>query len=239
MLRLRDSRNFGRTLAGIGLIAGPTLFLIATLVSPAWSDDTAAYLEEVADNEAAHVVSGLIFLLGALLLIAGMFGVIRLFRERRVNLGQIAAGMIIIGVIASTSFYAIGVTEIAMVDSAADRDEMVALSERAEESAGAVVIILLFLIGIVLGSLLLAFALWRRRVVPPWVPAVLVVSTVLSFFSSSQVMAAISFALLAAAFGAIGLRILSLSDEEWERWELPPRGAGTSGPSPATVEPAA
>ncbi len=37
MLRFSDSRNFSRTLAAIGLIAGPLLLCIESLLDPAWA----------------------------------------------------------------------------------------------------------------------------------------------------------------------------------------------------------
>ena len=93
MLKLSDSRNFARTLAGLGLILAPLAFLVATLVSPAWEEETGEYLNELAGNEGAHVASGLLFLLGALLFVAGMLGLIRLLRGRGVTLGQVGAAL--------------------------------------------------------------------------------------------------------------------------------------------------
>jgi hypothetical protein len=43
-----------RTAAGLALIAAPLLFLVADVISPAWSDDTAEYVREVAESPDAQ-----------------------------------------------------------------------------------------------------------------------------------------------------------------------------------------
>lgn len=234
-------RSLGRKLAGVGLIAGPVLFVIANIVSPAWGDDTAEYLDEVAGSETAHVLSALVFMIGGLLLIAGLIGVIRLMRGRGSALGQIAAAMMIVGAVTATSFYPISVIEAEAVDGAYDRGQMVGLLEQAEESAAALPVFVPFLVGIVLGSILLAVALWRTRVVPIWAPIALVVSTVVGFFSQSQLVGVASFVLLAAGLGAVGLKILSLSDADWDRMAVAPGpeeppAAAAEPPAPTTVQ---
>ena len=231
MLRLSDSRNFSRTLAGLGLILGPVLFVISALVSPAWEDDTAGYLEQVAGNQGAHLASALIFLLGALLLLPGFVGVIHLLRGRRVGVGQVGAGLMMMGVtVGAAAFFVLSAIDLEMVDPSADRAQMVALADRGENSTGAAIFFVLFLGGILLGGLLLAVGLFLKRVVPVWAPVLLVISTVVSFFGDNQVVSLLSSVILAVALAAIGVRVLSISDDDWERWEMLPEGRrGTPG----------
>jgi len=56
---LSDSRTFGRKLSGVGLIAGPSLFLLSSLIDPAWAAGPGRYL-----------ASSVVFLVGTLLLVA-------------------------------------------------------------------------------------------------------------------------------------------------------------------------
>lgn len=219
MLRFSDSRNFSRTLAGIGLIAGPVLFVIATLLDPAWGDDHAAYLQDVDEASGRYAVSGLLWTLGSLLFIAGTIGLIKLLRGRGVSLGQIGAGLITIGLIGLTAVLAFNAFDIAMAD-ADNRQAMVELSESLEDSGLLMGYFFgFFLGGIVLGSILLAIALFRRRIVPIWSPILLLVSVVVGFIAESNVLSAISFALLLAAMAPLAMRMLALSDADWERWE--------------------
>jgi hypothetical protein len=219
MLKFSDSRNFSRTLAGIGLIAGPLLLAIGALIDPAWSDDSAEYLQEVADDKGRYAIAGVLWTLGTLVFIAGTLGLIKLLRGRGVTLGQVGAGLITIGLIAFTAVLAFNAFDIEMAD-AENREAMVALSDSVEDNALLTVYFFgFFLGGIVLGSLLLAIALFRRRIVPIWSPILLVVAIVVGFFATSAVVNAISFLVLLAALAPLAMRILALSDDDWERWE--------------------
>ena len=221
MLKLSDSRNFGRTFAGISLIAAPVVFLVGTAVDPAWADDTEEYLNEVAADKGLYLLAGILNLVGALLLIAGLLGVIHLLRRRRVTIGQIGAALVMIGAVAIASTYTINVIEILGTGDEFDRGQVVRLLDDAEESGEAAPIFVMFLLGLVLGSILLAIGLWRQRAVPLWVPIVLVLSSLAGFVAGdTQAASLISSAILAAALIAIGLRILAVSDDDWERWEV-------------------
>jgi Domain of unknown function (DUF4386) len=222
MLKLSDSRNFGRTLGGIGLIAAAILFVVGTAVDPAWDDDTADYLAEVADDKGLYLLSSILSLVGALFLIAGMISVIHLLRRRRVTLGQIGAGLVLIGAIAIASTYTINALEIISTDDKFDPAQMVELFDDAEESGEAAPVFVMFLGGLVLGTLVLALGLWRQRAVTVWVPILLVVGNIVGFAGEDQAMALISSAILAAALIPVGLKILSVSDDDWERWEVLP-----------------
>jgi Domain of unknown function (DUF4386) len=221
MLKLSDSRNFGRTLAGIALIAAPLLFLLGTAIDPAWADDTDEYLSEVAADKGLYLLAGILNLVAALLLIAGLLGVIHLLRRRRVTVGQIGAALVMIGAVAIASTYVINVFEIVGTGDEFDRGQLVSLLDETEESGEAAPVFVMFLLGLVLGSILLAIGLWRQKAVPVWVPIVLVLSSVAGFVAGdSQASSLITGVLLAAALIAIGLRILAVSDDDWERWEV-------------------
>lgn len=222
MLRLSDSRNFSRTLAAIGLIVGPLLFVLGALIDPAWDDDHAAYLAEVADGKGAYITAGALGTLGSLFFIAGTIGVMRLLRHRRVTFGQFAAGLLTVGLIGLTAGFAFNAFDVAVADFD-DRETMVAFSESLEDSGALnAYFIAFFFGGIVLGSVLLAIALYRRRIVPIWSPILLVVAIVVGFAGGEEkLLSALSFLILAAALAPLAMLIWSLSDDDWERWELP------------------
>lgn len=122
----------------------------------------------------------------------------------------------------------------AATDAGLDRVQMAKLVDAAEDTALNVPILVAFLLGLVLGSVLLAIGLWRSGVVPRWSPVALVVSTVLGFFADSVVLSAISFVLLFVALVAVAQKIHSISDEEWEDWRLPERAPPAAPPAQGT-----
>ena len=219
---LSDSRRFSRKFAAIALVAAPVLWAVGSVIDPAWSDDTAEYLTEVADNEGLYLISGVLWTVGGLLLVVGLLGVMRLLRGRRVTLGQIGAGLMIFGAIGLTSGLAFNGFEIAMATED-NREAMVTLSDNLEDS-GALAIYWLsfFILGIVLGALLLTIALFRSKVVPVWAPILLIVAIAIGFVGGDDKwITALSFVVLAAGFFPLAQRMLATSDDAWEHWVLP------------------
>ncbi len=101
MLRLSDPRNFSRAFAALGLVLGPLLFLLSTLIAPAFavtSEDPGVYLGRVADSPGAHLLAVVLFFAGGLFLVPGLMGTMHLLRGRRVSFGQVSAGLV--GVVA-------------------------------------------------------------------------------------------------------------------------------------------
>jgi Domain of unknown function (DUF4386) len=222
MLGLSDSRRFSRSLAAIGLVLGPLLFLLDTLIDPAWARDDAAYLAEVAGDEARYVIAEVASTLGALIWIVGMIGVMRLLRRRRLTLGQLAAGMVTFGLIGLTASFAFSVFDLAMADFG-NREAMVHLhAELGDSFAYKAYWLTFFSAGTVLGLILLAVALLRQRLVAPWSPILLIVASVFWHVAGGErVTEALALLMLTAALAPLAAQIWSLSDEDWARWEVP------------------
>jgi hypothetical protein len=218
MLRLSDERNFARTLAGLSLIVAPLLLLLATLIGPDLSGDADERLAEIADNEGRYVASGYLFLLAAWVFVPGLIGLWRLFRGPRVALGQVGAGLVLLGVITTIAFFGFGAYEYEAAQPDLDPAQMAQLADSVDDSGVTTpLFIITFVLGIGIGSLIVAWSLWRRQVVPPWAPAAIVAGTVLGAFSEDSVaLGAIGFAFLLVGFGSVGLKLLSMSDEEWD-----------------------
>ena len=234
MLNFSDSRNFTRTLAAVSLIVTPLMLLAAAIIGPDLGDNYTEELEAIADNDAAFVISGVLFLFAPLVFVPGMMGVIRLLRRRGVTLGQVGAALIMFGALLTMAFYGWGVVEhTAATESGFDRTEMARLFDKTEDSAVGIPIWLGgFIIGLVIGSILLAIGLWRTGVVPVWSPIALVLSTVVSFFSEEKWIVAVSFALLFVALWPLAQKLLSITDDEWENWHLPEQSAAAPPPPP-------
>lgn len=97
MLEINDSVEFSRTSAAVSLALGALFFLAASLIEPAWAPDERAYLEEIAAASNRYQASGVLNALGSTATVFGMVGVLHLLRGRRVTLGQLGAGLVIMG----------------------------------------------------------------------------------------------------------------------------------------------
>ena len=223
MLSFSDQRNFARTLAGLSLIVAPLLLLASMLIGPDLSDDGAKRLSEIADNQGGYVASRYLLLIGAWIFVPGLIGLWRVFRGPRVMLGQVGAGLVLIGWISTIAFFGLGAYEYQAAQPTLDRALMGQLVDRVNNSGVMTpMIIITFIVGIAIGSLVVAWSLWRRQLVPPWAPAALVVWTIVDILANSVAVSAIAFAFLLVGFGSVGLKLLSMSDEEWDLLGLAP-----------------
>jgi Domain of unknown function (DUF4386) len=238
MLKFSDARNFGRTLVGLAFILGPALMLIASIISPDTNNDNKLKeLDTVAAHKSAFITGALIDLVATIVLLAASVGVIHLFRGRRVTLGQIAGSLLLVGTGASFAFYAFTIIEYEMVNQPGlNRQALATYLHKANMTASGAPIFILFLLGIVLGLILLAIALWRSDLIPRWAAALIVVGGVLAFAGGQNKAAGIvTGVLLLIPFVLLGRTVLSMSDEAWDA----PRPRPQAPPAvPATPEPA-
>ncbi len=224
MLEIKNANNFRRTALGLCLIAGPLLALVGGLVTP-WetADTTAAYLTALAENPARAQASAVLLYFGYLLMAVGVFGMMHLLRRRAVVLGHVAGALAVWGWVSLPGMLSVDFYDLSLA-AHADREAAIGISDRAGGYVGSAVMGVPVLLGI-LGLVLLVVALWRAGFVPAWVPAVLFVGTAASFVgppgASSFTVGAVAWL---ASLGYVGLKMLGMSDEEWERGEAPAGG---------------
>ncbi|WP_219416754.1 hypothetical protein [Pseudonocardia nigra] len=238
MLNPAHSPNFSRTFAALCLVAGPVLLLVSGLVAPTWSEDPNAYLDAIAASGNANIVGAFLFLVGVILTIGGLIGVLHLTRGKHVTVAQVGAGMMIVGALFGNWFYA-AILETTAARPGLDRGQMIALFDQAEQSPWGIVGFLSYLVGIVLGSIVLAVGLLLRRAAPVWAPIALIASTVVGYFSGdSFLLSLVSFALLVVGFAGVAWRMLTLTDEQWAQWQPLPDAPRRTRRSMTTEEPA-
>ena len=104
---------------------------------------------------------------------------------------------------------------------------MAALADRYENAAGVSVIYSLGGLAIVVGTLLIAVATWRTRVVPRWAAVARVAGTaanITGFTMASQPVLAVSYVLLLAAFVPFAVRLDGdhgrVREQPWRRRPL-------------------
>lgn len=223
-----DSRAVSRFVAAAGLILAPLLFALSDLMEPAWSDDSAEYLREVATGPDRHLLWGLLWAAGGVLLLAGMIGVARLLRGGVGGaIGAVGSWMVgISGAVVGGLLLALAVFETAMADESRNAAEMVALYDAAEDvwlataAFGA-----LFFAGFGLGTLLVAVGLLIRRPVPVWSPLLLIAWIVVIFASPNRWVNLAATVLVLGAFAPVAARIAGMSNEQWAQWQPLPDAA--------------
>lgn len=230
MLRFSDARNFGRTATGLLLFAGPLLLIIGAIVSPDtdFGNSVKDHLKELAAVQAhkgTFVAGMVLFILATTCLMLAAIGLLKFFRgPRGVTLGQVAGVFLAIGSTVSMGWYALGSIELSMVqhhsepllNTAGTRLVYATLMHATDNAGPLVVLFILFILGIVIGQILLGIAAIRTRVVPIWAGALIIVSGLGSFFGEGKAGGIISGAITLVALGALGRRILQTSDEEWD-----------------------
>jgi hypothetical protein len=219
LLRFSDARNFGRTGTGLALFLAPVLFLIAGIVEP--STDHKNKVEElnaVAAHKGTYLLSGILWLAAGIALMLAAVGLIKMFRgPRGITAGQFGATLLMLGGAVTFGWYAFGVAEYEMVNhQGLNRPALAQFLDKADSTATVAPLIITFLLGIVLGIILLGIACWRTRAVPRWVAVLLIIEGPFAFFSDGKVAGIVSFVIMLITFGSIALRAFSMSDEEWD-----------------------
>lgn len=228
MLKINDANNFRRTAVGLCLIAGPLAALIGGLVAP-WegTGDAAVWLQVLAENPVRGQISAVLLYLGYLLVAVGIFGMIHLLRRRAVALGHVAGALAIWGWVTMPGLLITDFYDLSLAEALGPR-EGAAIAERGQDYAGAAIMGVPVLLGVV-GLLLLSVALWRSGFAPAWVPLVLLVGNAAGFYDAySLAFFTTWWALWLVALGYVGLKVLRMSDEDWERG-VPPATGETVG----------
>lgn len=225
MLQIGDANNFRRTGAGLCLIAAPLVGLISAFITPRFTGGMGAELAAISEHTERWLVGEFLNLITFFLFMLAVLGILHLLRHRGVVLGHVGGGLVLLGAFFHGTIIGYALVEVPLVESGGARDRMVEFANGTYESAAFTMILLPFL-SFFVGWVLLAIALWGARVAPLWVAATLGVAPLSEFFGPEAVSPELMFTLFLIAFGYVGLRILQLSDKEWERG-----GAPEAGPS--------
>ena len=238
MLRFSDARNFGRTLTGLCLIAGPALFIISSIVSPNVDhDNKVRELAAVAANKSSYLTSAYLFLAATIVTMIAVVGLIRFFRgPRGVTAGQVGGGFLLIGLGVIFSFFGFAIVEYEMVNQkGVNRLALAQFLDKLDDSNSGWPLFILFILGAVVGLVLIAVAMYRTRSAPVWAAVLVAAGAVLSIFNGTGFEIAAN-AVLFVGLGVLALRILGMSDEEWDSPRE--RKGAPSGPEPAAPTPA-
>lgn len=193
---------FHRNAVITSLVVGPMLLVVASAAKVVNDPDPHAMLTAVAANPGRATLSDAAQLAATVLLVPATVGILRFFRERAAVVGHIAVGLIFINLLGNTADVMHGALLGALARdgvSPADVDVLKAL----DSTGGAVAVEIMVPLGL-LGFPLLAFALWRSRTTPLWVPLTLVAGVVCFFFPINEGLGA---AVMGIAFVGLAITI--------------------------------
>src|SRR2546427_12914215 len=87
-----DSHHLRKMTAGVCMVLAPLLFLAAFIVSPKLETGAVAQLRVAASHIDRFYISGLIGVIGLVLLVPAVLGLMHMLRERRAGYGATGGG---------------------------------------------------------------------------------------------------------------------------------------------------
>jgi hypothetical protein len=234
---LSDPIRFRKTIAGLALIGAPLAGFLSCLTdSSEGVGQSGAPLYATATADGGRIwVTGLIFMVSAILTVPAALGLAHLLRARGAVLGHLGAACLVIGAFGHMG-YAVWQLMVSRV-SGPGAPALVAYLDRT--SALALVLVPLMVL-VDAGLVLLAAGLLRARAVPRWAPRLVIVAVAADFavqFTSVTATWPVTavWGLLVVSFGSIGVRVLAMTPATWAAAGLVPSPAAgsVSAPVPA------
>jgi hypothetical protein len=232
-----SASSFRRRTAGCALITGPLLFAAAELLAPEQVAGDRQQFAEYAAHRGALFVASFSSIASALVLLAGFLGLVHLVRGRGATYANLAALLLGYGLIAAhAALGGVNLVFAEMVTPGLDRTAMLRLFHSIMHDAGLGAPLLLGHYIFVIGLILLGVATWRGRVGPVWASVCVLLfpisDVLLSNVPNPAVSDIVSNVFSLVGFGALGLYLLAMSNDDWEAAHVP---HATASPVPATL----
>jgi hypothetical protein len=202
----------------MSLLVAPALLLVAELVDPASGDDSdRKHLQSLADNVQRTELNIALSMAGFALLAVGLIGLVHVIRGRGAVLANIGGAL---GIIGAIFFVALVGASLADLNAAvhlgigpADK-----LNNSYDDYWPSYVLIVPAIAGTFVGFIVLGASVIRSRVAHMAAGILIIVGMLLLFGSggNSDVVAIIGDVALLAGFGMVGLKILGMTDEQWD-----------------------
>ena len=205
----------GRHAAVACLIIGATLNLAEALIGRVvgQSSSVAGSLDAWAARPALATTGLIAGTLAVPFLLLGLVAMAQLVRPHMPRLGATAMVLGYAGGLGFLGMHAVGIVDRAAIDQP-DREAMVGLLESAQSSTLGLLILVPFLLGMAGSVLLTSIGYLRSRVVPVWIPVVLLAFVVLDFGQFPTGPVDPHWLFVAASFGLAGT-IARRTDRQW------------------------
>lgn len=214
---MKDPAVFRRTAAAIGLFGAVVTSAVWTLLEPAFPSDMVDRLAAIDEGGTGAAVSAAFFPLSQAFMLAAVLGIGHLLRHGAPRLSNLGTSLAVLGILGHCVFAGSMMMTVTMAADEANR-ELYADLVGDFESSPMIAFAAVGLLGTVLGLLLLSIGLWRSRVTPRWVPAVLWLFLVVEFVGSalSDYARYASLVCLGIAFGALALQVIRSPRSDWD-----------------------
>ncbi|WP_157530548.1 DUF4386 family protein [Microtetraspora niveoalba] len=223
----RDTRTATRICSAVLMPVGPACVAVIRLIIPGGSGDVGA---EVAADPGAQRLVLLLGIPALFTLLPGAFAALRLGRRHRPTLTAWTAAFLIPGYLAMTVLAAGDTAVLAATDIGLEPATVTRLSD---EILGLTMFEgLVFVVGHIVGTVLLGILAWRARLMPRWAAILLLVSQpthLVAIVVVNPWLDLVAWGCTALGMLFLGVRTLRTSNDEWD---LPPL------PSSLTGEPA-
>jgi hypothetical protein len=200
---------------------GPALAFLGILVRPSGSDDTGSELLSFVRANATSVLVSDVFLIGAVLvLVPALIGAVHVLRHQAPILGYLGGGLAIAGYVCLISRVAVDGVAIEMVGRGTTGADMAGVLDRTmNQDPLFVILTIVFVAGHIVGTTMLGIGFWRAHSIAVWAAGAVAVSQPVHFIAhgiENKPLDVVAFALFAAGFAMLGVRVLRMHDAEWE-----------------------
>jgi hypothetical protein len=225
MSHTHDARRSRRLASAVGLIGWPTALVIDAVVQEEHGNEMET-LRAAVEEPGRFMAVAAVLLVSAILTVLGAYGVVHLVRDRGARLAHWGAGLLTLGALGHT---AIATLQVVIVGGApgGDLEEMAAMLTRLGESP-ALALIAPLITAYGLGMVVAAFAVWRAGLLRGWAPALAVLAFAVHMLPIGGGAAAVVVGVgiqvaLLAVYGALGMLVARMRDEEWTPGPAPVR----------------
>jgi hypothetical protein len=243
MLKIWNASNFRRTVGGLCLIAGGLLNLAGELIFPSppggqWTPS--GYLAIATQQHDRLVLATYIQIVWAILFIPGLIALLHVIRARGVVLIHIGVILTVVGAALSGLVLAgFDLTLSFMGSPGLDSAAMTALLQKGvNDPIGAPLVLGFFIASF--GFFLIGLAVWRSGFGYRWVGPLISIVIVAELIPVHNEIVSHVFSVLSVIGPvALGYRLLTMSDDEWESGkvaEARPVAAMTSSSQPGLVQ---